>query len=164
MPARELGLAVSGCCVGATLLFSCGQEQEAEICGAATGLVSNVVDGDTIDLESGARIRYLLVDTPEIAHSSGEVSECFGDEAAALNEQLVLGQEVILEYDAECEDRYDRTLAYVYRGDRMINAELIGRGYARLLVIPPNEKHVQDLSQREADARSAGRGLWGSCP
>lgn len=125
--------------------------------------MARVIDGDTIELEGGLKIRYLLVDTPEIAHSVDEVSECFGDEARAQNTTLVLGKDISLEYDAECKDRFGRTLAYVYVGERMINEVLVERGYARVLVIKPNEKYADDMRALEDHAESTGAGLWGAC-
>lgn len=163
MPARELLRFVWALAVGSA--FACGyaEERASPACGEPTGIASKVLDGDTVDLRSGVRIRYLLVDAPEIAHSARQIPECYGNEATTLNTQLVLGREVTLEYDQQCKDRYDRLLAYVYIGDRMVNREIIARGFARLLVIPPNEKHAEELERLEADAREEGRGLWGDC-
>ena len=42
-----------------------------------------------------------------------------------MNEALVLGREVTIEYDQECEDRYDRLLGFVYRGERMVNLIMV---------------------------------------
>jgi micrococcal nuclease len=142
---------------------ACGRPEPTSTCGDEAGVVDNVVDGDTVDLASGVRVRYLLIDTPEIAHSADESSACYGDEAARLNGQLVLGRHVTLEYDEVCEDRYDRLLAHVYVGDRMINRELIARGCARLLVVPPNQKYADEFAQLEADAKGSRIGLWGDC-
>jgi micrococcal nuclease len=128
-------------------------------CGPETGTVVNIVDGDTVDLESGVRIRYMLTDTPERSKN-----ECFADEAALYNGQLVLNQEVEIEYDEECEDRYDRTLAYVSIGDTLVNRVLVERGYACVLHIPPNGVDRVDgfLADQQA-AEDAARGLWGAC-
>ena len=141
-----------------------GGKGETSPCGPDQGTVVSVVDGDTVDLASGVRVRYLLVDTPEVSHTTGTVSDCFGEEARALNTLLVLNQEVNLEYDVECRDRFDRTLAYVSLGDRMVNRILVERGYARVLVIPPNgTKYAEEFRALEASAEQAGAGLWGVC-
>src|SRR5689334_22145819 len=87
------------------LLVACGRSP----CGPATGVVTSVIDGDTIRLESGETIRYLLVDTPEVTHGK---NDCFGPEAKDFNTQLVLGKTVSLWYpEGECHDRYERSLA-----------------------------------------------------
>ncbi len=147
------------------LLLSCKEEDNlGSPCGPRDALVVGVLDGDTVDLASGVRLRYLLVDAPEIAHG-GEPADCFGDEAKAENEQLVLGRAVTLEYDVECEDRFDRTLAYVFLGDRMINRILVERGFGRVLQIEPNgADYIAEFRALEANAEQAGAGLWGACP
>lgn len=130
------------------------------VCGPTSGVVVNVVDGDTIDLDSGERIRYLMVDTPELS-----TDDCYAREAADLNSQLVLGREVTLRYDVECEDRFGRLLAYVYAGDVEINTRLVERGYACMLHIAPNGDDRLDLFiGLETQARNDGRGMWGQCP
>lgn len=123
-------------------------------------MVARVVDGDTIELESGETIRYLMVDTPE---TFGGV-ECYGEEAKQFNIDIVMGQEVTLKYDTECTDRFDRTLAYVSVGDREINSLLIERGFACVLYIPPNgADRKTELENLEALAKQQDRGLWGAC-
>ncbi len=133
-------------------------------CGPSEGIVSHVRDGDTIELESGEVIRYLMVDTPEISHNSSEVAECFSEEAKQFNEDLVAGQTITLEYDTECTDKYDRLLAYVYVGDREINSLLVERGYACVLHIPPNgADRNTEFQTLESLAEQDNRGLWGAC-
>jgi micrococcal nuclease len=130
-------------------------------CGPESGVVMRAIDGDTIELESGETIRYLLADTPE---STGGADDCFGQEAADYNAQLVEGERVTIEYDVECEDRFDRLLAYVSVGDTEINSLLVERGYACVLYIPPNgEDRVDEFQALEDAARAANRGMWGAC-
>lgn len=129
-------------------------------CGPSSGTVARVVDGDTIELESGEKIRYLMVDTPE---STTEV-ECYGPEAKEFNASLVEGKEVELTYDVDCTDRFDRTLAYVTVGDREVNALLVERGFGCVLYIPPNgEDRADEFESLEAVAEAENRGLWGAC-
>lgn len=129
-------------------------------CGPTTAVVSRVIDGDTIELESGERVRYLMIDTPE---DTSEI-ECYGPEATAQNRDLVEGQEVELSYDAECTDRFDRLLAYVRVSDREVNSILVERGYACVLYIPPNGTERKDeFDELELRARSGDFGLWGAC-
>jgi micrococcal nuclease len=138
---------------------ACGGGED-DRCGPTSGVVARVVDGDTIELESGERIRYLLVDTPE---NTTEV-ECFGPEAAELNRELVEGKQVTLRYDVECTDRYDRLLAWVEVDGREVNQLLVERGYGCVLYIPPNgEDRVAALSDAEELAHAEGRGLWAAC-
>lgn len=134
---------------------------EGAPCGPEEGVVQRVLDGDTVELEGGQLVRYLLVDAPELGR--GE-PECFAAQSAQANADLVLGQRVALEYDAECRDDYDRLLAYVSVGGRQINALLVERGYACELHIPPNgADRVDEMAALEARARAQRRGLWGAC-
>lgn len=130
-------------------------------CGPESALVPRVIDGDTVELESGDRVRYLLVDTPE--STNGHV-ECFGSEAFEFNRRLVEGQRVSLRYESECRDRYGRILAYVSVGSREVNSTLVTEGYGCVLHIPPNgDGRAQEFQQLEAAARREERGLWSAC-
>ena len=144
---------------GLSMSVGCTGGASDSRCGPATGVVVNIVDGDTVDLASGERIRYLMIDTPELSSA-----DCYAQEATELNSQLVLDREVRLEYDVECEDRYDRLLAYVHVGDNEINTIMVERGYACLLHIPPNgEDRRDEFSGLESLAKSEERGMWGQC-
>ena len=83
-----------------------------------TGQVKKVYDGDTVLLSDGRKIRYLGINTPEW-------QEPFYLKAKQLNESLVMGKDVRLEFDEERVDKYGRLLAYVYVGEQMVNAKLI---------------------------------------
>jgi micrococcal nuclease len=134
-----------------------GREADAE--------VVRVVDGDTIEVTVDGEtedVRYIGVDTPESV-TPGEPVECFGREAGSFNQRLVAGREVRLRFDAERRDDYGRLLAYVYVGARLVNAELVRRGYARTLTIPPNDSRAELFARLEDAAGRAGRGLWGAC-
>lgn len=132
----------------------------ANPCGPTVAVVDYVVDGDTVVLESGERVRYLLVDTPE----TSPPADCFGPEATTFNEQLVEGQEIELEYDVQCFDPYNRLLAYIKVSGVEVNARLVERGYACVLQIPPNgSDRVAEFENLQAIAESEARGMWGAC-
>ncbi len=141
------------------LVSICGCDLVEESCGPSSAIVIAVVDGDTIDLDSGERVRYLLIDTPELSRG-----DCYAPEARDRNAELVLGQRVELSYDLECRDDYDRLLAYVRRTDVDINRTLVDEGLACSLSIPPNgSDRGEEFVGLEARARSEGRGMWGAC-
>jgi micrococcal nuclease len=145
--------------IAALVLSACGNGGSE--CGPTKGVVAQVIDGDTIDLASGERIRYLMIDTPEI---TGATNDCFGIEARDFNRDLVLGKEIELEYDVECTDRFGRLLAYVSVDGREINSLLVERGYACALYIPPNgEDRRTEFENLEAAAMAGNRGMWGAC-
>ncbi len=148
-------------CGGILLLAACDPSPKAERCGPTQALVTRVIDGDTIELENGERVRYLLIDTPE---STQNKNECWGEEAALYNRQLVEGETVNLEYDQECSDNYGRLLAYVSLEGSDINALLLERGYACLLHIPPNgNERVDEYQALETTAQTKEFGMWGQC-
>jgi micrococcal nuclease len=146
-----LGLVVSACGGGAA-----ARERGLE------AKVVRVVDGDTIHVRIGERVekvRYIGVNTPEVHHPT-RGAEPGGREAAAVNRSLVEGKRVRLELDVQERDRYGRLLAYVWVGDLMVNAELLRRGYAQVMTVPPNVRYQGLFLQLQRDAREAGRGLW----
>ncbi len=150
------GCGILAACLSALPSCQLGSER----CGPSTGVVARVLDGDTIELETGERVRYLLIDTPEV---SGGV-ECFGLEAKDLNTDLVLGKTVSLRYEAECTDKFDRLLAFVSLDGREINTLLLERGYACVLFIPPNgSERLDEFNQLESAAKAQDKGLWGNC-
>ena len=126
-------------------------------------LVTRVVDGDTIQLETGEVLRYIGIDTPETVHPDKSV-QCFGKEASAKNKALVEGKRVRLEKDVSETDKYDRLLRYVYIGDVFVNDYLVRQGFAYSSSYPPDVKYQDQFRQAEQEARSDSRGLWESCP
>jgi micrococcal nuclease len=130
-------------------------------CGPTEGVVERIVDGDTIELTGGVKIRYLMINTPE---TTGGKNECYGSNAVTFNSDLVLGKTVTLDYDTECTDRFDRTLAYVSVDGQEVNTLMLERGYACLLHIPPNgDDRLAEFKALESAAKAAKRGLWGAC-
>ena len=121
-----------------------------------TARVTRVIDGDTITIAGGYKVRYIGIDTPEVYPRV----EAFGIEAWQANRELVEGKEVRLERDVTETDRYGRLLRYVYIDDILVNAELVRLGLARSKAYPPDTKYQDLLEEMEAEAREAGRGMW----
>jgi micrococcal nuclease len=150
-------LAAAAATVAASAACSGGDAR----CGPAEAEVARIIDGDTIELLGGERVRYLMVDTPEIG---GAEPACYGVNAVTFNTDLVLGRRVELRDDVECRDRFGRRLAYVSVDGREVNALMVERGYACARHIPPNgADRVAEFEALEDSARNARRGLWGAC-
>ncbi len=146
------GLGLGSACAAGT--------DEPERCGPSEAVVAHVIDGDTIDLDSGERVRYLMIDTPEATTKQ----ECWGPEARIANRDLVEGRTVKLRYDVECEDDYGRLLAYVELAGQEINRVMVERGHACVLEIPPNGEDVADeYRDLEYAAEQLGKGMWTVC-
>ena len=137
-------------------------------------LVAKVVDGDTLKLETGERVRLIGIDTPEMHDSeklyrdsrkSGtniEDIKALGRKAYAFTRNLVENKRVRLEFDVEKYDKYKRLLAYVYLKDdnAFVNAKIVEEGFASLLTIPPNVKYADLFLELYQGARENKRGLW----
>lgn len=136
--------------------------------------VTRVVDGDTLKLANGERIRLIGVDTPEAHYSKKLVADArrsrmdtaaikrLGRRASAFTKNLCFGKKVRLEYDVERRDRYGRILAYVYLDDgTFVNAKIVSEGYGQVMTVPPNVKYADTFLRLEREAQSARRGLWG---
>jgi micrococcal nuclease len=133
--------------------------------GRALADVVRVVDGDTIDVVMDGveyRVRYIGINTPETVDPRKPV-ECYGREASQRNRELVEGQTVELEKDVSETDQYDRLLRYVWLNGDMVNAILVGEGYALASTYPPDVKYQELFLDLEREAREAGRGLWAGC-
>ncbi|MCQ4574988.1 MAG: thermonuclease family protein [Candidatus Brocadiales bacterium] len=116
-------------------------------------LVSRVIDGDTIVLANGERVRYIGIDTAETEESLGDVMKEY-------NRRLVEGKNVRLEFDRDRHDRYGRLLAYVYVDDLFVNALLVKQGLARVMTVKPNVRYKEYFKQLELEAKKARRGIW----
>jgi micrococcal nuclease len=128
--------------------------------------VIRVIDGDTViarfDNGTAETVRLLGVDTPEVVDPRKPV-QCFGHAASDFTKAHLTGKRVFLELDAEKRDKYGRLLVYVILGGHRYNDELLKRGYARFLVIPPNGAHARTMLREELAAKASRRGLWGEC-
>ena len=129
--------------------------------------VVEVVDGDTIVLPldgERTRVRYLLMDTPELHHPS-RVEEELGPDAKEANRALLASGALRLEFDKERYDKYGRTLAYIWvsreEGEILINEELVRMGLALPMLIAPNGKYAPRVFAAMEEAASKKAGLWG---
>lgn len=121
--------------------------------------VVSIHDGDTVTLDINGReekIRLIGMDAPELGQRP------WGQRAKKhLDEFLSKDQSVTLEYDIEKRDRYGRLLAYLWTKNKtMINLRMVADGYAVLLTIPPNVRHVDEFRQAQKKAREAKLGIW----
>lgn len=138
--------------------------------GRAT--VTEVIDGDTIDVEIGGRterVRLIGIDTPETKKPDSPV-ECYGPEASAFTASLLpIGTEVLIERDIVGRDDYGRLLGYVHLVDAdggattFVNLEIVEQGYAVPLTIEPNSTFTQDFAAAARRAERSDLGVWAAC-
>lgn len=140
-----------------SLLAGCKEKVEPQ---ERRRVVVRVVDGDTIVLDGQERVRLIGVNTPESVDPRRPV-QFFGREAATFAQELLRGKKVTLGYEGHLQDRYGRTLAYVYLEDgTLANAEIIRQGYGFAYTKYPFSK-MDEFRILEYQARNQKRGLWG---
>lgn len=121
--------------------------------------VQRVIDGDTLLLEDGTRIRLIGVDTPEVHHPELPIQR-FAEEAMAFTKKVIEGHQVTLKFDDGPEkDKYGRLLAYAFVDKKLLNKEIIKQGYGYAMTRFPYTKQSEFL-QAEQEARAMQRGLW----
>ncbi|MDD2823097.1 MAG: thermonuclease family protein [Candidatus Daviesbacteria bacterium] len=129
--------------------------------------VTRVVDGDTIVISSGEKVRYIGIDTPETVDPRRAVG-CFGKEASNENKKLVEGKTVVLMKDISDKDQFGRLLRLVYLKQDdgnfiFVNDYLVREGFAKASTYPPDVKFSKQFVEAEREAREASRGLWKMC-
>lgn len=148
--------------IGLVVLASDGA-RSAIAAGTGRGVVGSVVDGDTLTLATGVRVRLLQIDSPELG--SGE---CYSRAARSALVQLApVGARIALEADPALDrvDRYGRILRYVSRDGVHVNLELVRRGAAAPYFYRGERgTFASRLLAAAVEARAAKRGLWGARP
>jgi endonuclease YncB( thermonuclease family) len=136
----------------------------AESLEASGGTVASVEDGDGLTLADGRRVRLAGIDAPEPPPAAADGAAPGGSPAAAAREALAalaLGKAVTLAFGAHPRDRYGRVVAQLTTADGLwLQGELLRRGLARVHSFADDRAMVPRMLAIEAEARTAGRGLW----
>jgi micrococcal nuclease len=126
-------------------------------------IVESIVDGDTILVENGVRVRLLGVNAPE-------KNECYGDESKKELSRLIMGREIILEKDQTAKDGFGRLLRYIFihndspiEDNLFVNKKMVRGGFARAQYVKPNKKYLAFLQAAEREAKNENLGLWKNC-
>jgi micrococcal nuclease len=139
------------------MLGACGGEPSPP---PQAALVVQIVDGDTLVLAGGAKVRVLGIDAPELERD-GRPADFLAHKARAALGDLTLNKTIALEYDRLRYDHYGRLLAYIRLPDHtLVNTELVRRGLARVYLISPNLRYQKDLLTAQQEAIEAQRGVW----
>ncbi|MEK4761789.1 thermonuclease family protein [Viridibacillus sp. FSL E2-0187] len=127
--------------------------------------VVSIMDGDTIKVKYDGetkKVRYLLVDAPEMYHQQlGE--QPFGREAQARNREILNNaKQVSIEFDVgEHEDKYGRLLAYIYADGKSVQEQLIREGLVRVgYIYEPNTTNVKAFEKIQDEAKALRKGIW----
>jgi micrococcal nuclease len=117
--------------------------------------VTRVIDGDTIVVEGGERVRLLDIDTPERGQP------CSTNATKRLGE-LIDGKEITLISGKENRDVYDRLLRYVFLNDTFVNLVLVREGWANLYIVNKDQRYYDSLLEAEQAAKRENLCVWSS--
>lgn len=142
------------------LLFSFLVQSRSVDAGSAAefAMVEKVIDGDTIQLANGERVRYIGIDASELSSK-----ECYSAEAKKANEKLTKGKRVKLVRDKSNKDNYGRHLRYVWAGTTFVNQKLVATGAADVFPKSPDLQYQKTFDTAKDDARTHDRGAWEKC-
>jgi endonuclease YncB( thermonuclease family) len=133
--------------------------------GRQISRIARVVDGDTVNLTNGARVRLVQIDTPEVYYSP----ECYGEQASAVTKRLLPRGTLVRLYrepKTDSVDQYGRLLRYVFRlrDGLNVNVQLVRAGAAAPYFYDYRRGRYAGLLERLAlRARARHLGLWGDC-
>lgn len=125
--------------------------------------VTRVIDGDTFECVINGKtqkVRLIGVDTPESVHPDKNKNIAEGKKASDYTKEKLQGKKVGLEYDVQKNDKYGRILAYVWNESKMYNLELLEKGYAKVMTIPPNIKYSELFLEKQKIAQETNQGFW----
>ncbi len=129
---------------------------------AGTGVVKEIVDGDTLILDDGREVRLVGIQAPKLPLGRAGFAEWpLAREAKAALSGLALGRRLTVSHGGRRTDRHGRLLAHLHdRSGRWIQGELITQGMARVYSFADNRSLVEEMLGLEKAARAARRGIW----
>ena len=126
--------------------------------------IKSVIDGDTVHLRDGRSVRLLGINARELANKKNHLKmhQPFAIEAKRMLEEMIGKKKVIvLETSTASVDRYGRLLAHVFNEKGVnLNAQLLRKGLAQLLIVPPNVEKVECYKKSRNNARLQRAGMW----
>ncbi len=138
--------------------------QQGDLAEGEGGRVARVLDGDSLALDTGLRVRLAEVEAPAVGYGDrGE--EAGAGVARAIMERASVGREARLWYGGLSRDRYQRAIAHVIAKDEVgadvwLNGLAVRQGAARVRTYPDNAKRARRLLALEQVARAGKLGLW----
>lgn len=152
--------------VGAFLLLVSNSYAATALCSIGVippaQTVNKVVDGDTLRLRDGRRVRLIGINAPEMG-GRGRSTEAYAVQATRRLTALVKANnnKVSLRMGEPSHDRYGRVLAHVYnRAGVSLEAQMVAEGLAYHTVVAPNTALAECLMQAEKQARGQRLGVW----
>lgn len=127
-----------------------------------SGVVVEIIDGDTLVLADRRQVRLVGVQAPKLPLGRENFKTWpLAEEAKTALSEIALDRHVRLAYGGRKTDRHGRALAHLFDADGLwIQGELLRRGLARVYSFPDNRVLVAEMLMREREARIARRGIW----
>lgn len=119
--------------------------------------VSQIIDGDTIRLSTGEKVRLIGINAPER-------DQPYYDAATQKLIELIGDNRITLKKDVTDKDQYGRLLRYVYANEKFVNLEMVKQGYAISYPFPPNTKYLDKFEVAQEEARNSQIGIWALSP
>lgn len=120
-----------------------------------------VVTGQTLEITGVGdqptliqRVRLIGIEAPDTKQRP------WGPEARKRLEEIIGKEPVLLEFDVEREDSFDRQLAYVWKDGVLLNEQMVGEGQAIFQPRSLNVKYDERLERAQEMARVMGLGIW----
>ena len=121
--------------------------------------IKRIVDGDTLHLTDGRKVRFVGINTPELDHKDGK-HDAYAVEATAHLDSL-LGEFVYIQTSKSQQDRYGRYLYYLFDEKRQsLAGQLLAQGLGYRIAYPPNLAYQACFQVAETSARQLKKGLW----
>jgi len=155
-------LSVAGLPLASQSSLHCGLGQLAQTSRVEAVAIKSVIDGDTLKLVDGRKVRLIGINAPELHSPQRPQEEFHGRKAkAAAGEFFTRGAKAYLVEDKESRDHYGRALAHLFndKGENL-EAHLLSRGLAWHVAVPPNLHLADCLAKLEARARAQNLGIW----
>ena len=137
-----------------------------ELRAGPVGVVTEVVDGDTVMLDNGLVVRMIGTQAPKLPLGrEGFVAWPKAEQAREALVAMALGKRVRLGYGGQDVDRYERALAHVFvthegGQDVWLQQQMVAQGLARVYSFPDNRKCLPALYEVEGTARAGRLGIW----
>ena len=124
--------------------------------------IERVIDGDTLQLRGGERLRLIGINAPELAHGGRAAEPLAARSKQALTELLPRDRDIYLQTGSKPKDHYGRRLAHLFlrRDGGSVEAELLRRGLGFQVALPPDTALVDCLTRAEQEARRQRSGVW----
>lgn len=137
---------------------------QAAVTAKYTARYVSTVDGDTVKLKVNGKqytFRLLAVDTPETKNTGGK-NRYMGSQATSyVRKTLSKAKKIQVQYETSARiDKYGRKLAWIFADGKLLQSQLVSKGYARVYYLYGNYKYNNTLKKLEQTTKKKKLGIW----